>query len=282
MVESRRRSFSEGGRRAAPVRIAIIGMGVIGTSVALAARRAWPSLEVTGIDREQPIASAEGAELVVLAAPVEANIAILSDHAQRFGEAVITDVGSTKRSTIAGARAAGLSRFVGGHPMAGSATSGPCEARADLFDAKPWFLFPRGADPRAVTRVRGFVAALGARPVLLQDDGSEHDRLMAAVSHLPQIVASALMAVVGEATAAGGLEWAGSGLRDTTRLAAGSADIWAGILATNRDTIRPLLLTLSDHLRALADRLDDPQAVRALLDAANLHRRRLVESRPES
>ena len=263
------------------MRIAIIGMGLIGTSVALAARRAWPSLEMTEIDRDQPLDAAVGADTIVLAAPVDANISIITTHGRRFASSVVTDVGSSKRATIAAARAHGLSNFVGGHPMAGAASSGPGEARADLFDAKTWFLFAGGADPRALARVRAFVEALGARPTLLDDDGSEHDRVMAAVSHLPQIVASALMTVAGEATATGGLEWAGNGLRDTTRLAAGSADIWSSILATNRDAMRPLLLTLSDRLRALADRLDDPQALRDLFDAANHHRRRLIESRQE-
>ena len=264
------------------MRIAIIGMGLIGTSVAMAARRAWPSLDVTEIDRDQPLDAAVDADTIVLAAPVDANISIITTHGRRFASSVVTDAGSSKRATITAARAQGLSNFVGGHPMAGAASSGPGEARADLFDGNPWFLFPRGADPRALTRVRAFVEALGARPTLLDDDGSEHDRVMAAVSHLPQIVASALMTVAGEATASGGLDWAGNGLRDTTRLAAGSADIWSSILATNRDAMRPLLLTLSDRLRALADRLDDPQAVRTLFDAANLHRRRLIESRQES
>jgi prephenate dehydrogenase len=263
------------------VRIAIIGMGLIGTSVALAARRAWPSLEITGIDRRQATEAAEGAETIVLAAPVDANIEILTTHGRRFASSVITDVGSSKRATIAAARAQGLSNFVGGHPMAGAASSGPADARADMFDGRPWFLFPRGADARAVARMRAFIDALRARTVLMDDDGSEHDRVMAAVSHLPQVVASSLMAVVGEATAAGGLEWAGNGLRDTTRLAAGSGEMWSSILSTNRDAIGPLLVTLADQLRTLAARLDDPEAVRAVFDAANAHRRRLVEMRSE-
>ena len=263
------------------MRIAIIGMGLIGTSVARAARRAWPSLEISEIDRDQPLDSASGAETIVLAAPVDVNIRFLTEHGRRFAASVITDVGSSKRATIAAARAQGLTNFVGGHPMAGAASSGPAESRGDLFDDKPWFLFPRGADARAVARVRAFVEALRARPVLLEDDGSEHDRVMAAVSHLPQIVASTLMAVVGEATAAGGLEWASDGLRDTTRLAAGSADTWSSVLATNREAIRPLLISLANRLQAMANQLDDPQAVQRLFDAANVHRRRLIEPQGE-
>jgi len=261
------------------VRIAIIGMGLIGTSVALAARRAWPSLEITEVDRGQPLDPVSGAEIIVLAAPVDVNIRFLTQHGRRFATSVITDVGSSKQATIVAARAQGLANFVGGHPMAGAASSGPADARADMFDEKPWFLLPRGADSRAVARVRAFVEALRARPVLLDEDGSEHDRVMAAVSHLPQIVASSLMATVGEATVAGGLEWAGNGLRDTTRLAAGSAETWSSILATNREALRPLLISLADRLQALANQLDDAQAVQRLFDTANLHRRRLVDSR---
>jgi prephenate dehydrogenase len=256
-------------------------MGLIGTSVALAARRAWPSLEVTAVDRGQPIDAAIGAETIVLAAPVDANIAILTEHGRRLGRSVITDVGSTKRATIAAARAAALSTFVGGHPMSGTAASGAGESRADIFDGQPWFLVPHGADARAVARVRALVEALGARPVLLGDDGSEHDRMMAAVSHLPQVVASALMAAVGKATVTGGLEWAGNGLRDTTRLAAASAEVWAGILDTNRDQLGPLLLSLAEDLRALAGHLDDRDRVRRLFAEANAVRRRLVETRGE-
>jgi prephenate dehydrogenase len=263
------------------VRIAIIGMGLIGTSIALAARRAWPSLEIAEVDRDQPLDPVTGAETIVLAAPVDVNIRILTEHGRRFATSVITDCGSSKHATIVAARAVGLANFVGGHPMAGAASSGPGEARADMFDDRPWFLFPRGADARAVARVRTLVEALRARPVLQDDDGTEHDRVMAAVSHLPQIVASTLMTVIGEATMSGGLEWAGSGLQDTTRLAAGSAATWSSVLATNHAAIRPLLLSVADQLRALANQLDDPQAVQHLFDEANLHRRRLAGTRYE-
>ena len=165
--------------------------------------------------------------------------------------------------------------------MAGGSTAGPGEARADLFDGRPWFIVSGGADARAVTRVRTLVQALGAEPVLMPDDGSEHDRVMAAVSHLPQVVASALMATVGTATASGGLEWAGNGLRDTTRLAESSPDMWASIVATNRDYLAPLLAALARDLHALAGRLDDREAVRALLTTGSEQRRRLADTRPK-
>ena len=263
------------------LKVAVIGMGLIGTSVSLAARRAWPDVDLIEIDRGQPIEPAFAADTIVLAAPVDDIIEILRTHGPRFSGSLVTDVGSTKQAIVAAARELGMANFVGGHPMAGAASSGPGEARADLFDRKPWFLFAGTAAERAVAQARQFVEALGADPVVLDDDGREHDQVMAAVSHLPQIVASALMAVVGEATAARGLEWAGAGLRDTTRLAAGAAGTWESILSTNKAQIQPLLTTLAGRLHVLAGQLDDPQAIRTLFAAANEHRRRLIDARPE-
>lgn len=258
-------------------RLAVIGPGLIGRSVALAARRAHPVLDVVEIDRGDPIERAEGADLVVLAAPVEAILEIVGRHAAILRPLVAVDTGSTKRAILLAAQRAGLTRFVAGHPMAGAERPGPEAARADLFDYRPWFLVPGAAEPEAVVLVRAFVEMLGARPLVLHDDGTEHDRAMAAVSHLPQVVASVLMALAADA-AGPRLAWAGAGLRDTTRLAASSGDVWAGILATNADELRPLLLTLAEELARLAHRLDDAGAVRALFTRAN-HARAILEER---
>jgi prephenate dehydrogenase len=253
--------------------VAIVGAGLIGTSVALAARRADAEARVVTLDRGDSLDGATGADLVVLATPVEVIIDLLASN--RFRDAVITDVGSTKRLIVTAAREAGLSQFVGGHPMAGAASTGPAAARADLFDRRPWFLVPHGAGGDAVTRVREFVSSLGARLVTFDDDGAEHDRLMAAVSHLPQVTASALMKVVGEAAGAGGLQWAGQGLADTTRLSASAASVWRSILATNAAELRPLLHRLAAELTTMADGLDDAAVVQQLFDAAGAYRRAL-------
>ena len=118
-------------------------------------------------------------------------------------------------------------------------------------------------------RPRGaFVEGLGAKPQLFSDNGEQHDRIVAAVSHLPQITASALMTVVSEAMGPSGLQWAGTGLRDTTRLALSHADMWMGILATNQDQLKPLLKDLAARLDQIADHLDDREAVRLLFDEA--------------
>jgi prephenate dehydrogenase len=254
--------------------VAIVGAGLIGTSVALAARRGNPDTHVVTLDRGDSLGALASADLVVLATPVDVILDLL--HSTReLRDLVVTDVGSTKRAIVAAARETGLIHFVGGHPMAGAATTGPAAARADLFDDRPWFLVPHGAPPQAVGRVRDFVTTLGARPVIFDDDGSVHDQVSAALSHVPQVAATVLMKVIGEAVGADGMQWAGQGCRDMTRLAASPPSVWEAILATNRDEVRPLLRQVADELTAIADRLDDTETVRRVFDAARAHRRAL-------
>lgn len=257
------------------MKIVVVGAGLIGASVALAAERAWPDATLTTLDRGDSLGPAAGADVIILATPVDVILDIVTSEAHRFGDGLILDTGSTKRQIVTKARAAGLENFVGGHPVAGLASAGSQGARVDLFDGKPWFLIPAHDGSPAIERAREFVRALGATPVVQSDDGSEHDSVMAAVSHLPQVVASVLMHVVGQASGEQGLQWAGSGLRDTTRLAASPASMWESVLASNLDAIRPLLLEVAEQLRATADQLDDSQAVRRLFESANRHRTRL-------
>lgn len=245
--------------------LAIVGPGLIGRSVALAARRAEPGLTVIEIDRGDPLTPLDAADLVVLAAPVEAILSLITTEHARLRHAVTIDTGSTKQAIVQAARAAGLDGFVGGHPMAGGTSRGPEGADATLFDGRRWFLVPHGAHEEAVVQAATFVRALGAVPQLLEDDGSEHDRVMAAVSHLPQVVATTLMAVAAHA-AGDRLAWAGRGLADTTRLAASSAEMWSSVLATNAAALTPLLTEMAARLSGLASQLDDPDAVRALFD----------------
>ena len=253
------------------MKLAIVGPGLIGRSVALAAKRAAPDTEIVEIDREDAIAAAAVADLIVLAAPVDAILDILLHHADLLRPVVTLDTGSTKTEIVASARRLGLDRFVGGHPMAGAATSGPAAARADLFDGRAWFLVTRGADASAVEQATSFVRMLGARPVTMGDGGEEHDRAIAAVSHLPQVVASVLMGVVGDA-AGDRLSWAGGGLRDTTRLAASSVAMWESVLKTNASELRPLLLDVAARLTQIAHELGDAEEVRRLFAKANHYR----------
>lgn len=250
-------------------RLAVVGPGLIGTSIALAAARRWPGLDVRTVDQGDPLESIRDSLVVVLAMPVDVIIQTLP----RLGaimnpQALVLDTGSTKRAVMAAAAAASLSQFVGGHPMAGGTTTGPSEARADLFDGRAWFLTNPDA-PDAVRRAVKFVEALGARPVVLSDRGQEHDRLMAAVSHLPQVVASALMVTVARSVGEANLAWAGQGLRDTTRLASSQAAVWESVLATNSQEIKPLLRALAAELVNLSDQLEDRDAIRKFFDEAS-------------
>lgn len=252
-----------------PRGLAIVGPGLIGTSIALAAKRRWPKLDIRTIDHDEPLSKIGDALVIVLAAPVDAILRILPLLPGAVDpRALVVDTGSTKRAVMIAARMAGLRQFVGGHPMAGGTGPGPAGARAELFDSAPWFLTNPDA-PDAVQRAIKFVEALGAQPVVLADYGEEHDRLMAAISHLPQVTASALMTIIARVVGQDNLKWAGKGLRDTTRLAASRPEMWQGILATNSAELKPLLKYLASELSAFADRLEDPEAVKRLFEEAS-------------
>lgn len=248
--------------------LAIVGPGLIGTSIALAAQRRWPTLQITTIDQGEPLSKIGDALVVVIATPVDVILKLLPQLAAAVNpKALIVDTGSTKRAVMVAAAMSGLRQFVGGHPMAGG-TAGATGARAELFDDAPWFLTNPDA-PDAVQRAVKFVEALGARPIVLADHGEEHDRLMAAVSHLPQVAASTLMAVVSRVVGQQNLQWAGKGLRDTTRLAASRPEMWQSILATNSAELKPLLKYYAAELAAFADKLEDPGAVQQLFEEAS-------------
>ncbi len=235
-------------------RIAIVGFGLMGASLAMAIRRLWPSTLVIAVDRRDVIETAmrmhaadvggddlilaADADLVVLAAPVLTNLSLLPSLADSLpGEAVVTDVGSTKRGIVEAARAlpARLT-FVGGHPLAGAAVGGIEAARPDLFNNRPWILTPEGAaSEAAAAKLTTVIEAIGGRTKTMAAEA--HDVLAAYLSHLPQLAASALMHVVGEHAGVDGLALAGRGLRDTTRLASSPADIWRDITASNQDNI---------------------------------------------
>src|SRR5262245_58600584 len=187
-----------------PLRIAIVGLGLIGGSLAFAIRQRWPGTHIAGIDRAaaidaalklqacdtggEALSLAQGADLVVLAAPVRQNINILRELPERLsGETLITDVGSTKRATLEAATLLPERlRFVGGHPLAGAALGGISAARADLFEGRRWILTPTSATRQDdIERLRSFASGLGAIPQTM--DAAEHDRLMAYLSHLPQL-----------------------------------------------------------------------------------------------
>ncbi|HEX2049988.1 MAG TPA: prephenate dehydrogenase/arogenate dehydrogenase family protein [Actinomycetota bacterium] len=251
------------------MRIAIIGMGLIGGSVALRLRDAMPDADVAGFDPDAGAARAatdrgavtewassaaaavRGADVVVLALPVDRIPAACRDVAAAVEpDAVVTDVGSAKADVVAAGEGAFGGRFVGGHPMAGSERHGMDAAHAGLFDDAWWILTPTPTTSSAAyATVAQLVSALGARPVAVAPE--VHDGLVARLSHVPQLAASAVVA----AAAAGGgrgelLHLAGAGFRDVTRIAASNPDTWVGIVRANR----PAVL---EALRRFRDRLDD-------------------------
>lgn len=274
-------------------KVGIVGLGLIGGSIALAARQIWPSSLVIAVDNkdvletamrlhaidvaaDDPIVLAE-ADLVILAAPVRQNIELLGELDENVRQpAVVTDVGSTKRAIVEAARALPPRfTFVGGHPLGGAATGGLEHARPDLFTGRPWLLTPSSGSlataDQAVEKLSAFVTALGAEPRIV--DVAAHDRLLAFLSHLPQLTASALMHVVGGAVGAQGLGLSGRGLADTTRLASSPPEIWRDIAATNADEIGPALDALIAVLRDLRRDLPDGERLTDVFaDAAQWRR----------
>jgi prephenate dehydrogenase len=267
-------------------KIGIVGLGLIGGSIALAAREIWPKALVIGVDDKEVLETAmrlhaidvaaddlivlAEADLVILAAPVQQNIALLAElDANVRTPAIVTDTGSTKRAVVDAARLLPPRfRFVGGHPLGGGARGGLEHARPDLFAKRPWLFTPGGdADGEAVDTLSAFARALGAEPRLLS--ASAHDHLLAFLSHLPQLTASALMQVVGDAVGEDGLTLAGRGLVDTTRLAASPAGIWGEIAATNADEIGAALDVLIDVLQALRHDLPNGERLAEVFGEAN-------------
>ena len=251
-------------------------------------RRAWPATHVDAIDAAPSPAAVHhrafhrlidasapvpAYDLAVLACPVDAMPAWMERLAALPTPGTVTDVGSVKRLPREAARNAGLTRFVGGHPMAGASVAGPALATATLFDGRPWFIEPADAPADAVAAVRALIVACGGRPVPTEADA--HDAMVAAVSHLPQLVSSLLMSVVHESAGKDGLACAAGGLRDTTRLASSAASMWLPIFAANRDHLAPLVAELARRLADAAGTLGDGEAMARVFEAANRHRRDL-------
>lgn len=282
-------------------RIAVIGMGLMGGSLARAIRQAGLAREIVGwgrnaaslkaaidakvIDRAETQAAraARDAELVVLAIPVGATAAMLSQLAPALAvHAVVTDVGSVKTSVIVDARAALGARFpqfVGGHPLAGGEASGFAASHADLYRNSRVILSPEpDTDPAAVTTVHQLWTALGAQVVTL--GAREHDEILARTSHLPHVLAFALMNMVASDPRV--LEFTGNGLRDMTRIAASDPVMWRDICLSNRDAIlasvSALRATLDEVARAIES--GNADALEKLLARARSARRSLGDAAP--
>ena len=276
-------------------RLGIIGTGLIGASVGLAAKRAGVE-HVAGHDAsEEVVAAARGVgaiddargsaaevlsdvDLAVIAVPVMALRSVLGDALAGHGDVTVTDVGSTKsnlRDTLADPR------FVGGHPVTGSEAHGPENATAELFDGATWFLTPTAqTDPDRYRLVHGFVSDLGARPVAI--DPEAHDRLVALTSHLPHALANLLVNQAGATRVEGHepLAAAGGSLRDMTRVAGANPRIWVDIFLENTPSLQAALAEHRRRVEQLETALEarDAGFIARWIGEAAGNRRRILET----
>jgi prephenate dehydrogenase len=279
------------------LKVAVLGVGLIGGSIGLAAREHLEDAEVVGFGRsperlrdarargaiDQAAGSVEealeGAEACFCCAPVGALPGQVRDALAAAGEdCVVTDVGSTKRQLV---DAIQDERFVGGHPIAGAETSGVEHARADLFQGAVWYLTPHKRSAGLLyERLYRLVVSLGARPVAI--DAGTHDRLLASVSHLPHVLANVLVSQAARTLAGGDqpLPRVGPSFRDATRVAGASSAIWTDIYLANREALAEEIDETVERLREVSEALrgGDLDRVEDWNERAREDRRRLLEA----
>lgn len=250
--------------------VVIIGAGLVGTSIGLALQAAGRQAhlrdhllsharvaESLGAGTIRPPVSAE-VGLVVVAVPPRALPGVIGHALRAYPYATVTDVGSVKAGVLDALwdTTAGLERYVGSHPMAGSQHSGPLTARADLFAGRTWVITPhRRSEPVSVDRVRALVGVCGAREVVM--DVEDHDAAVASVSHLPHLLA-VLMASYLNGVPHDHLRLAGPGLRDVTRVAGGDPELWEQILGANRSAVLSGLRALREELAGVIAAVEQP------------------------
>jgi prephenate dehydrogenase len=279
------------------MKIAVLGVGLIGGSIGRAARErmgaevaGWGrnrttidrALELGAIDHAPPTLeeACEGAEEVFCCAPVAAlSEQVAAALAGSGPETVVTDAGSTKRELVA--EFGGDERFIGGHPLAGAETAGVENARADLFEGARWYLTPTERSSGVLyDRLQRTISGLGARPQAI--DAEAHDRLMATVSHLPHVLANVLVAEAAAEMSRDSerLPEVGPSFRDTTRVAGSNPAIWGDIFASNREAVADAVEAVGARLREAAGliRAGDRDAVAAWHAQAGADRLKLLEA----
>lgn len=252
-----------------PVRI--VGTGLLGTSIGLALTQrgvdvsladSSPGSVALAVDygAGRRAAPGDSPELVIVAVPPDVTASVVAGELAAHPDALVTDVASVKAGPLAELVAMGgdVSRYIGSHPMAGRERSGAISARADLFVGRPWVIAGHpGITYRRAAPVEQLALDLGAIPVELSTE--EHDRNVALVSHVPQVVSSILARrLTGAPESAVSL--AGGGLRDTTRIASSDPELWVQILAANAEPVAAQLRAYRDDLDAAIAALDDPNA----------------------
>lgn len=269
------------------MRVAVIGVGLIGGSVGMAARRRLGA-EVLGFDRDPAALDAalergaidaapdalggEAVDLAVVCVGIGDLAGVIAATSRALPDAIVTDVGSVKRGLDGDPP---LPNYIGGHPLAGSEAGGVEHAREDLFDATTWYLTPRaGTEGVSFERLHRFVAGLGARPRAIEAD--DHDRVMGAVSHLPHVLANVLVGQVSEVLGAERTPATGPSFRDATRVAGANPPLWGEIYAANREA---LLAQVDGTIERLADvraRLAAGEDLEAWQRTAHAQRQSLV------
>ena len=284
-----------------PARVAILGPGLIGGSVALALRASSPGTKISiwGRRPEQlaeilqrgiadsvetdPAAAVSGADLAVLCTPVGSMRKLAAAMAPGLASsAVVTDAGSVKACVVEQLEPLLGSRFIGAHPMAGSERSGLAAARADLFAGAPCLITPTPESDTGALRITGdFWKQLGCSVTTMSPP--EHDRLVARLSHLPHALAFALVNLVLDTLPAGSHHLAGGSFRDATRVAASDPQLWTGILTENRTEVTAALREMSKLLESMASALGDenPDSLLDFLVRAKQHRDSLPLPSPE-
>jgi prephenate dehydrogenase len=279
------------------MRIVVLGVGLIGGSIGLAARKQLEQVEVIGVGRsrerlEQAMElgavdraseslewALEGASACFACGPVGAlPEQVAAALAAAPDDCVVTDVGSTKQRLVA---AIDDERFIGGHPVAGAETTGVEHARADLFQGAVWYLTPlEHSSGLLYERLHRLIVTLGARPVAI--DALTHDRLLATVSHLPHVLANVLVSqAAGElAREHEPLPRAGPSFRDATRVAGASSRVWTDIYLANGEAIAAEIEAAAARLGEVAAslRAGDATAIEAWNERAAEDRRRLLEA----
>ena len=243
--------------------VLIIGTGLLGTSLALALRTADVEVQLSDTSPTSlALARDMGAgtphdkhspepQIVVVATPPDVTADVVVAQLSAHPNAVVTDVASVKERVVAEVRAragAEARRYVGSHPMAGRERSGAGSADSDLFAGRPWVVVGQDSDPEAELDIRNLAVDVGATPVRM--GASEHDAAVAAVSHMPQLIAS-LVAARLEELGESALALSGQGLRDVTRIAASDPRLWSAIVVGNAGPVADLLRRISDDLSAL-------------------------------
>ena len=262
--------------------VRIVGSGLIGTSIGLGL-----ALKGVGVTMKDSDSRAQGlaedlikspsdlpVDLVIFATPIGALKSVIEGEIEANPSAAFIDIGSVKSKVKVEVSTSSLpsSRFLPTHPMAGREVGGAESARADLFQGRPWIVDAQGVDGDVLEKASALIELLGGHKIDL--DSAEHDKAVALVSHLPQLVSSLLAKQL-----TGGeerwLDLAGAGLRDTTRIAGSDSKLWREIVTANSQALTPLLKTLQGDLNKLIDSLEDENSVADLINEGQKGRARI-------